>query len=1658
MRLRGAIAAACEADDPSSVALLQRAALHRASAGRVNASTEKFVEPGGAAPKPGVVTVQLVGTPSDREIAYYYPPAPAPHQGAVTVPLSSAARAKAWTAWDDSYSQMREEITFWWDRHRGDMKVPLAITVEDLDFEALTANRSLREAVQMALREAVASEAGDGLFPKDVAIWPSLQQGSRVMACSIELRSKAQARAVQRKLKSSSSLGASVVREMSEVLGPERSNKTVKVMEVVVPTVPGTVRVSFLVPIIALLTIFVGWWGMRKFSTAESAAAPADATPAAGSLLATAAPAEDTNSPRESQGSEDDLEPVPISKLFQFATPRVRMQIGIAVVFSMAFGAAMPLQFLYMRDAMRALTVPNDDGTEPPIVAAHTQRDAMVRAVFQKYLVLAGFLFVTRTVGFLGIEAAAQNQALTLRRLLYAKLLRMGPAWFAERQATQLADAFITNVAAFEGGLGEHFINLLRVTTMGVSCLVLSFCNEPRIGIILATAMPLTGYCVVKARDANLASLKVQQSAYDSAGGRAARALSLVRVVTAFNGQEREVAQYQDLVKLAETNAVQASLVAGWAWGTAKVANICATAIGFYAAAYLTVLGYQQGCWRGGPDTETCITGSTILASIILTMRCSNIALGQLPESITNMGAAQIAAARAFALLDDTPAAQPPADTRLTGICKGADELLIVKGAIEFRNVVFAYSQGTTVLNGLSLEVPPGKTTAFVGLSGSGKSTALAMVLRFLEPQSGSLLLDGYDLRSLRLDWLRSCMALVDQEPVLFGCSILENIKMGRPGASAEEAKAAAREAGAAAFIEKLPEAYDTSAGDRGAKLSGGQRQRVAMARALVRKPKVLLLDEATSALDVESEKALQAALSRIHEEWKLTTLVVAHRLSTIQEADNICVLEQGRLVEQGRHQDLLELQGTYSKLVSSQFGEQGQQQNSSEKTPPEASPRGSLPKLPEDENVEGLGSRLCPSSAVNEGKGVVNFEYLEEVLNTLANERREDENHGHLSAKSLSRATSFDRRSVSRGESFGKPESAGDLSSRLSPRKEPRSKEGSRRPSLRGDVEAHGNQAANKPPASMWALLRLLREDRRLLAVAMAASAYSGASMPIFGRLFAESVNDLNDSPATFCLGLRHWFPTYDAESVVGGTSATCLLIEGLGLSIFAATLLGHWGLNRCGEQLVRRLRISGFQAMLRQDMAWHESHSMGSLTEQLSVEAPKIKDFIAEHVSNAVQAVAMVLVGLVVICLASPLLMLVIALMMPIIFAVAMVLRPLAKARKEKAEETKKQASNFVFEGFDNIRTVAAFGLENKLVDDYVKLAHSQRKRILAPMTILFNAGPAAVAVVFGIVVMVANGLVQRNLLLPGSIIKVLMPLIWCNMGVSRGASFFMEKAKAMEAMEPILHTMEQTPTIDPAQSGGEQHPAKVKGKVEFKNVFFKYASRPDWLVLVDFSLHIEANSTVALVGGSGSGKSTVISLLLRLYDPMNGAVLLDGRDLRSLNVHWLRTEIALVQQDPALFGCSVLENIRYGRTSATRDEVIEAARLAGAHDFIEGLPKGYETEAGDRGAQLSGGQKQRIAIARALVRDPSVLLLDEPTSALDAESEKVVQASLKAMLKTAKMTTLIVAHRLSTIRNADMICVLERGRIIESGKHEELLDYPNGQYKRLLQCSEG
>ena len=488
----------------------------------------------------------------------------------------------------------------------------------------------------------------------------------------------------------------------------------------------------------------------------------------------------------------------------------------------------------------------------------------------------------------------------------------------------------------------------------------------------------------------------------------------------------------------------------------------------------------------------------------------------------------------------------------------------------------------------------------------------------------------------------------------------------------------------------------------------------------------------------------------------------------------------------------------------------------------------------------------------------------------------------------------------------------------------------------------------------------------------------------------------------------------------------------------------------TRSGERVVARLRKDLYASILRQEVAFFDERKTGELTSRLASDTSVLQNAVSVNVSMALRNIATALGALVLIWVISWRLTLVMLAVVPPIAFGAVIYGRRLRALARQVQDALGNASDVAVESISGLRTVRAFGAEAKesarygaAVDKSFDLA-SQRIRMSAVFTGFASFLAFASA---SLVLWYGGHLVLEEVLTVGQLTSFLLYTIF--VGVSLGAltDLWADFTKASGAAERLFELIDRKEAMP---NTGES-PSEVHGTVEFNDVSFAYPTRPDAPVLTGLNLAIQQGEIVAVVGPSGAGKSTLAALVSRLYDPTGGALLLDGKDLKTLNPAWLRDQVGIVSQEPILFSTSIEENIRYGRSNATREEVLKACEVANARTFIERFPEGLATPVGERGVQLSGGQKQRIAIARAVLKDPAILILDEATSALDAESEHLVKEALDRLM--TGRTTMVIAHRLSTVRDADRVLVMDGGKIAQSGTHDTLMAQ-EGIYKKLVE----
>lgn len=912
-----------------------------------------------------------------------------------------------------------------------------------------------------------------------------------------------------------------------------------------------------------------------------------------------------------------------VRQVFSFGTgPRKKLGLMLGIFCSVLTGCVFPSLAFIMSNTFRTLSAPTEGG------------DFLgnIRTMALIFVGLGVFALLSMTAQNTLLETAASEMTYSLKTQWFDALLRQDMAYFDIKDVSGTATLISAAGTKFNMGVGRKLGEGIQFFVTFLGGFIYAFYASWKASLVLLGAVPIMSASILFFVKMNQSQTKRANEGYAKAGAVAYQAASAIRTVFSLNLCETMIKKYVDATESAYRAAARRAPLLGLANGLmiGSVQSLRNVVLTLYGAYLLYDQVRSSGCDPSGNlgdinPSGTCDPDGADLMGAMLGIMMGAAGIPQLSVALEAFTNARAACYPALAVMNRrvdndedvlSLSATCAADVERNSngeasplpkyaIDSSSQEGIMptsINGDIEFQNVSFQYPsrREAFVFEQFSLSIKAGQTVALVGQSGCGKSTAISLLERFYDPSFGSIRLDGVDIRELNIKWLRQRIGLVSQEPVLFAKTIRENIAYGWPSATQEEIEEAARCANAHNFICEFPDGYDTLVGEGGSKLSGGQKQRVALSRAMLKRPQILLLDEATSALDSESEHVVQAALDELLQSQNMTTIVIAHRLSTVINADLIAVVDGGRVVEKGTHDSLLDLKGHYYKLCEAQ--------------------------------------------------------------NVVTDHR---------------------------------------LSSSL------------RKSSARSNID--------------------------------------------------ESDNELTDS--------RH--------SSVNGS-----------------------------------------------------------------------------------------------------------------------------------------------------------------------------------------------------------NGPVQ----------------------------------------------------------------------LAMRNVHFHYPTRPSAKIFRGLNISIRRGETLALVGPSGEGKSTIVSLIERYYDPTSGSIYFDGIDLRDLNVKWLRDQIGLVSQEPTLFDVSIGQNIAYGRPDCTQEDIEEAARRANAHDFICEFPDGYDTLVGEAGSQLSGGQKQRVALSRAILKQPQLLILDEATSALDSESERIVQNAVDELMFSSSQTAIVIAHRLSTLRNADRVAVIADGKVVEIGTHEELMSKPHGRFKRM------
>ncbi|PAN29017.1 hypothetical protein PAHAL_5G194100 [Panicum hallii] len=1171
--------------------------------------------------------------------------------------------------------------------------------------------------------------------------------------------------------------------------------------------------------------------------------------------------------------------------------------------------------------------------------------------------VILNFVYLgiaTAVVSFLQVSCwtmTGERQATRIRSLYLKSVLRQEIAFFDVEMTTgQVVSRMSGDTVLVQDAIGEKVGKFQQLIATFVGGFVIAFVKGWLLSLVMLACIPpvvIAGGIVSKM----LSKISSKgQTSYSDAGNVVEQTLGNIKTVVSFNGEKQAIATYNKLIHKAYKAAVEEGITNGFGMGSVF---------------FIFFSSYGLAIWYGGKLILSRGYSGGDVINILFAIMTGAMSLGNATPCMAAFAEGQSAAYRLFATIKRKPEIDPDDPT--------GKQLEDIKGDVDLKHVYFSYPARPEqlIFDGFSLHVSSGTTMAIVGESGSGKSTVISLVERFYDPQAGEVLIDGINIKNLRLDWIRGKIGLVNQEPLLFMTSIKDNISYGKEDATIEEIKRAAELANAANFIDKLPNGYDTMVGQRGAQLSGGQKQRIAIARAIIKDPRILLLDEATSALDVESERIVQEALNRIM--VNRTTLVVAHRLSTVRNADCISVVQQGKIVEQGPHDELImNPDGAYSQLIRLQESQEEEHQKDQRLSDPRSKSRS-----------------LSLKRSISRGSA------------------------GNSSRHSLTLP-------------FGMPGSVELLEGNDANRENQKE-------------QADDSEAPKKAP--MGRLAGLNKPELPILLLGALAAGVHGVLFPMFGLMISNAIKTFYEPPHELRKHSSFW-------------GLMCVV---LGIVSIVSVPVEYFLFGVAGGKLIERIRALSFRSIVHQEVSWFDDpkNSSGALGAKLSVDALNVRRLVGDNLALLTQVISTLITGFVIAFVADWKLTLIILCVMPLSGAQGYAQVKFLKGFSQDAKMLYEDASQVATDAISSIRTVASFCAEKRVMTIYDhKCEASKNQGVRTGMVggLGFGFSFMMMYLTYGLCFYVGGQFVRHNKSSFGDVFKVFFALMLATIGVSQTSALASDSTKAKDSSISIFALLDRKSKIDSGSDEGLTLD-EVKGDIDFRHVSFKYPSRPDVQIFSDFTLHIPSGKTVALVGESGSGKSTVISLLERFYNPDSGTISLDGVEIKSLKLNWLRDQMGLVGQEPVLFNDTIRANIAYGKHGeVTEEELIKVAKAANAHEFISSLPQGYDTTVGERGVQLSGGQKQRVAIARAILKDPRILLLDEATSALDAESERIVQDALDNVM--VGRTTIIVAHRLSTIKSANIIAVLKDGAIVEKGRHETLMNIKDGFYASLVE----
>ncbi|XP_077304028.1 bile salt export pump-like [Lithobates pipiens] len=1109
---------------------------------------------------------------------------------------------------------------------------------------------------------------------------------------------------------------------------------------------------------------------------------------------------------------------------------------------------------------------------------------------------------------------SAARQIQRIRKLYFRKVMRMEIGWFDCTSVGELNTRMSDDINKINDAIADQVGIFVQRFTTFLAGFLLGFVNGWKLTLVIIAVSPLIGVgaALMALAVAKLTGRELQ--AYAKAGAVADEVLSGIRTVAAFGGELKEVERYDK------------NLVYAQRWGIRK-----GIIMGFFTGYmwFIIFLCYALAFWYGSQlvlDEEEYSPGN--LLQVFFGVLVGALNLGQASPCLQAFASGRGAATNIYETIDNEP--------KIDCMSEEGFKLDKVKGEIEFHNISFHYPSRPEVkiLNKLNMIVKAGETTAFVGPSGAGKSTTIQLIQRFYDPDQGMVTLDGHDVRSLNIQWLRSLIGIVEQEPVLFATTIAENIRYGKDSATREEIIDAAKEANAYNFIMDLPQQFDTLVGEGGGQMSGGQKQRIAIARALVRNPRILLLDMATSALDNESEAIVQEALDKVR--FGRTTISIAHRLSTIKNADVIIGFEHGRAVERGTHDELLERKGVYFTLVT----------------------------------LQSQGDKALNEM---EKKGKENKEFEEPKLETLQPLKR-----GSYQASLRASIRQRSRSQLSNvvpdtpfltvadtSEAFHQYEEFG-----------------------RSKKEVIADDDDNVEPAPVARILKYNAPEWPYMLLGSFGAAVNGAVNPLYALLFSqilgtfslpdeeEQRNQINGICMLFVL--------------IGSVSLMTQFLQGYTFAKSGELLTRR--LRKIGFKAMMGQEVGWFDdprnspGALTTRLATDASQVQGATGSQIGM--------IVNSLTNIGVAIIIAFyfswkLSLVITCF-LPFLALSGALQ-------ARMLTGFANQDKH-AMESAGRISSEALGNIRTIAGIAKEKLFIEMYEEQLEAPYRAAIKKANVYGMCFGFAQCIVFIANSVSYRYGGYLVEAENLHYSFVFRVISAVVTSGTALGKASSYTPDYAKAKISAARFFKLVDRVPKISVFTTDGEKwnnfkggiefinckFTYPTRPDIQVLNGLNVSVKSGQTLAFVGSSGCGKSTSVQllerfydpdhgkVLIDGRNSKNINVSFLRSKIGIVSQEPVLFDCSISENIKYGDNSKQLSM-------------------------DQVIEAAKKAQLHDFVMGLPDKYDTNVGAHGSQLSRGQKQRIAIARAIIRDPKILLLDEATSALDTESEKTVQAAL-------------------------------------------------------------